>query len=155
MAVFALLLVMGPGGTQASSHREAPLISQDPLADNTDLYFFRTPNEDTVTIVANYIPLEEPNGGPNFNTFGDDVRYEIHIDNSGDGEEDITYRFRFKTKNMATNSFLFAGQRDDPFFVDLGPIFDLGRPPPLNTLHPTPPTPGARTDGVSPYNTHP
>src|SRR5215217_2586354 len=101
MAVFALLLVMAPGGTQASSHREAPLISQDPLADNTDLYFFRTPSSpdptvaDTVTIVANYIPLEEPNGGPNFNTFGDDVRYEIKVDNNGDGEEDITYRFRF------------------------------------------------------------
>src|SRR5215217_9489295 len=85
-------LAMLAFNTQASSHREAPLISQDPLADNTDLYFFRTPSSpdptvaDTVTIVANYIPLEEPNGGPNFNTFGDDVRYEIKVDNNGDGE---------------------------------------------------------------------
>jgi Domain of unknown function (DUF4331) len=230
MAVFALLLTMGPGGTRASSHREAPLISQDPLADNTDLYFFRTPNEDSVTIVANYIPLEEPNGGPNFNSFGDDVRYEIHIDNSGDGDEDITYRFRFKTKNLAPNSFLyagpqvasgddpnlfvqqtytvqrvtdgdgptiargivppvnvgprtiktsgadsaaayeevarksivttsngikiFAGQRDDPFFVDLGAIFDLGGLRPFNSLHLIPRTDGPGIDGVSGYNTH-
>src|SRR5437867_12092666 len=82
-----------------SSHREAPSISKDPVADNTDLYAFRDPVDPTkVTILANYIPLEEPAGGPNFFTFGDDVLYEILIDNNGDGVEDVVYQFRFKTK---------------------------------------------------------
>src|SRR5213080_4449299 len=85
-----------PGG--ASSHREAPLISQDPMADNTDLYAFRSPDRpDTVTIVANYIPLEAPASGPNFYSFDDKVVYDINIDNNGDGKEDLTYEFRFTT----------------------------------------------------------
>ena len=99
-AAVAVALVRGPGpeASRASSHREAPLISNDPAADNTDLYAFVSPDApNTVTIVANYIPLEQPAGGPNFASFGDDVRYEIKVDNNGDGEEDITYRFRFKT----------------------------------------------------------
>ena len=66
----------------ASSHREAPLISNDPLADNTDVYAFRSPDDpNTITIIANYIPFELPEGGPNYYTFGSDVRYEIHIKN--------------------------------------------------------------------------
>jgi hypothetical protein len=66
----------------ASSHREAPLIADDPLADNTDLYAFRSPdNPEMITIIANYIPLQLPHGGPNYYTFGQDIRYEIHIDN--------------------------------------------------------------------------
>src|SRR5437870_1168914 len=82
-----------------TSHREAPKISKDPVADNTDLYAFVSPDKpDTVTILANYIPREEPAGGPNFNTFGDDVLYEILVDNNGDGIEDVTYQFKFKTK---------------------------------------------------------
>jgi len=81
-----------------TSHREAPKISKDPVADNTDLYAFVSPDKpDTVTILANYIPLEEPAGGPNFNSFGDDVLYEIMVDNDGDGIEDVTYQFKFKT----------------------------------------------------------
>jgi hypothetical protein len=69
----------------ASSHREAPLISADPLADNTDVYAFVSPDAtDTVTLVANWIPLEAPNGGPNFYKFGDDVLYRINVDNDGD-----------------------------------------------------------------------
>ena len=81
-----------------SSHREAPEISKDPVADSTDLYAFVSPDRpDSVTIIANYIPLEEPAGGPNFYEFGDDVRYEIHISNSGDARADVTYRFRFTT----------------------------------------------------------
>src|ERR1700755_2438492 len=77
----------------ASSHREAPLISNDPLADNTDVYAFRSPdNSNTITIIANYIPFELPEGGPNYYTFGENIRYEIHIKNktttTGD---DITY----------------------------------------------------------------
>src|SRR5678815_5156690 len=67
----------------SSSHREAPLIANDPLADNTDLYAFRSPdNPNKVTIIANYVPLQLPSGGPNYNQFGEDIRYEIHIDNN-------------------------------------------------------------------------
>src|SRR2546425_7582399 len=90
-----------------TSHREAPKISKDPVADNTDLYAFVSPDKpDTVTILANYIPLEEPAGGPNFNTFGDDVLYEIMVDNNGDGIEDVTYRFTFWIKIGNPDTFL-------------------------------------------------
>ncbi|TMC67286.1 MAG: DUF4331 domain-containing protein, partial [Chloroflexi bacterium] len=87
---FLLLLVYGaaPQGAKASSHAEAPLISQDPRADNTDLYAFVSPeNTNTVTMVANYIPLEAPASGPNFYSFDDSVLYEINVDNNGDGED--------------------------------------------------------------------
>ncbi|PYR10511.1 MAG: hypothetical protein DMF99_11720 [Acidobacteria bacterium] len=216
-----------PGG--ASSHREAPLISQDPMADNTDLYAFRSPDRpDTVTIIANYIPLESPAGGPNFPAFDDTVLYEIHVDNDGDAKEDLTYQFRFQTETRNPDTFLyntgpiaslddpnwnrrqtytvrlirqgrggsekaevlgaslttppdnigprstpnyvaladaavhtlrggikvFAGQRDDPFFVDLGSVFDLAGLRPFNAFHaiPLPPEPGR--DAVARYNTH-
>jgi len=103
----ALLLSPGVPTARASSHREAPLISQDPEADNTDAYAFVSPDRpDTVTIVANYIPLEEPAAGPNFAAFGDDVLYAINIDNDGDGEEDIQYQFRFSTTIRNRESFL-------------------------------------------------
>ncbi|TMI56404.1 DUF4331 domain-containing protein, partial [Candidatus Bathyarchaeota archaeon] len=204
-----------------TSHREAPKISKDPVADNTDLYAFVSPDKpDSVTILANYVPLEEPAGGPNFNAFGDDVLYEIIIDNNGDGIENITYQFRFKTKignpdtflyntgpitslsdsswnvkqfysvtkvrgprrsgsstvlgnnlptppvnigprstpnytdlaNAAVNTLsdgsnVFAGQRDEAFYVDLGSIFDLGTLRPFQNLHliPTPAAPGVDT----------
>jgi hypothetical protein len=88
----ALALAVLASTAVASSHREAPLISEDPTADNTDLDAFVSPDRpDTVTIIANYIPLEEPAGGPNFNKFGDDVLYAINVDNDGDGdgEEDV------------------------------------------------------------------
>ena len=79
-----------------SSHREAPEISKDPVADSTDLYAFVSPDRpDTVTLIANYVPLQAPTGGPNFYEFGDDVLYEIHVDNDGDGQADITYQFHF------------------------------------------------------------
>jgi hypothetical protein len=212
----------------ASSHREAPLISQDPMADNTDLYAFRSPDRpDTVTIIANYIPLEQPAGGPNFPAFDDTVLYEIHVDNDGDARDDITYQFRFHTETRNPDTFLyntgpigslddpnwnrrqtysvtrvtrehgeagaevlgdglttppdnigprstpaydllanaavhalpsgitvFAGQRDDPFFVDLGSIFDLAGLRPFNPLHliPLPAEPGR--DAIANYNTH-
>ena len=91
-----------------SSHREAPAISKDPVADNTDLYAFVDPNDSgKVTILANFIPLEEPAGGPNFFTFGDDVLYEILIDNNGDGIEDVVYQFRFRTELQDPNTFLY------------------------------------------------
>jgi hypothetical protein len=226
-AAITLALVRGsaPQAAKASSHREAPLISQDPTADNTDLYAFVSPDRpDSVTIVANYVPLEQPAGGPNFASFGDDVRYELKVDNTGDGVEDITYRFRFDTKTRNKGTFLyntgpidslhdtdwnrpqtyrvtrikkngnvttlgrglltppvdvgprstphyedlaadavhnlhrgikvFAGQRDDPFFVDLGSIFDLAGLRPLNSLHAIPLDNADGVDGVSGYNTH-
>jgi len=220
----ALLLSPAVPTASASSHREAPLISQDPEADNTDTYAFVSPDRpDTVTIVANYIPLEEPAGGPNFNAFGDDVLYAINIDNNGDGAEDIQYQFRFQTTIRNPGSFLynsgpitslddpnwnmpqtytvtrveggkstvlgagvkvppvnvgprstpgyealaaaavtdlpggikvFAGQRDDPFFVDLGSVFDLAGLRPFNNAHLIPLAPGPGVDGVSGFNTH-
>ncbi len=91
-----------------SSHREAPEISKDPVADNTDVYAFVSPDRpDTVTLIANYIPLEGPDGGPNFYEFGDDVLYEIHIDNDNDGDDDIVYSFRFSVDVRNPNTFLY------------------------------------------------
>src|SRR5262245_2291314 len=212
---------------RASSHREAPLISQDPTADNTDLYAFVSPDlPNTVTIIANYIPLEQPAGGPNFPAFDDSVLYEIHVDNNGDSKEDLTYQFRFTTQTRNPDSFLynvgpitslsdtnwnrpqtysvtlvkgdrnghgellgsniptppdnigprstpnydtlaaaaitplpngikvFAGQRDDAFFVDLGSIFDLAGLRPFNDSHIFPLAAGAGHDGVAKFNTH-
>src|SRR5215467_7517005 len=102
-----------------SSHREAPEISKDPVADNTDVYAFVSPDKpDTVTLIANYIPLEGPAGGPNFFEFGDDVLYEINIDNDGDALAEITYQFRFQTTLRNPNTFLYntgpIGSLDDP-----------------------------------------
>src|SRR6516162_7869162 len=91
-----------------SSHREAPEISKDPVADSTDLYAFVSPDQpDTVTLITNYIPLQEPSGGPNFYEFGDSVRYEINVDNNGDGLADVTYRFDFETRLRDKDTFLY------------------------------------------------
>jgi hypothetical protein len=91
-----------------SSHREAPEISKDPVADNTDVYAFVSPDRPgTVTLVANFIPAQQPFGGPNFFEFGDDVLYEIHISNSGTARADISYQFRFNTKIINPNTFLY------------------------------------------------
>ncbi len=88
----------GPIEVTASSHREAPLIAGDPRADNTDVYAFVSPdNASTVTLIANWIPFEEPNGGPNFYTWADDTRYNIKIDNDGDALPDLTYTWVFDT----------------------------------------------------------
>jgi hypothetical protein len=201
-AIAAVALVPPFGG--ASSHREAPSISQDPSADNTDVYAFRSPDSPgTATLIANYVPFQEPAGGPNFYRFSDEVKYEVKVDNTGDGVADITYELRFDTRINNPDTFLyntgpvtydaarraytnlnlvqtytlrkitrnakgrmvvrtlgrnlltppnnvgprstpdyeslvapavhsfkdgtkvFAGQRDDPFFVDLGGTFDL------------------------------
>lgn len=91
----------------ASSHREAPLISRDPLADNTDLYAFRSPdNPNTITIIANYMPFELPEGGPNYYNFSPSVRYEIHIKNdAATSGDDITYRFTFQQTNEDATTF--------------------------------------------------
>ncbi len=205
LTVASLILFTNQNETDASSHREAPLISLDPLADNTDLYAFRSPEDpNSVTIVANYIPLELPEGGPNYATFGEDIHYEVHIKNQtstgslGSAKDDITYRFTFSQTNEDPTTFfnirlgkqnlkttyvcekstdggsswttivsngvvppnnigprsidggagmnasysslvsqaittassgekIFCGPRDDPFFVDLGGVFDLGQ----------------------------
>jgi Domain of unknown function (DUF4331) len=102
-----------------SSHREAPGISKDPVADNTDLYAFVSPDKpDTVTLIASYLPAEYPPGGPNFFEFGDDVLYEIHIDNDADAEPEITYQFRFQTQIRNPDTFLY----------NTGPITALDSP---------------------------
>ena len=96
---------MSLGG--ASSHREAPLSSQDPVADHTDVYAFVAPDaSDAVTLVGNWIPFEGAAGGPNFYRFGDDVLYTFNVDNNGDAVQDVTYEFRFRTvvNNAATTS---------------------------------------------------
>ena len=104
-----------------SSHREAPEISKDPVADSTDVYAFMSPDKSgMVTLIANYIPLEAPDGGPNFYEFADDVLYEIHIDNTGDGNPDISYQFTFTTVNNIPSSFLYND----------GPITSLTPPSP-------------------------
>jgi hypothetical protein len=91
-----------------SSHREAPEISKDPVADNTDVYAFVNPNDASkVTFIANFIPLQKPEGGPNFYEFGDDVLYEIHVSNKGDAKSDIIYEFRFHTKVRNNKTFLY------------------------------------------------
>jgi hypothetical protein len=193
-----------------SSHREAPEISKDPVADSTDLYAFVSPDSPTsVTLIANYVPLQPADGGPNFFEFGDNVLYEILIDNNGDSVADISYQFQFTTTVKNPNTFLyntgpiqslassswnrvqtysvrrvdyphgrvtnlgsnlpcppcnigplstpnyaaglavpaiqsvaggvkvFAGQRAEGFFVDLGSIFDLGILRPLAPMHNT------------------
>lgn len=96
ISVFSVVLM-------SSSHREAPMISNDPLADNTDLYAFKSPtNPNKIIIIANYIPGQLPNGGPNYYSFGENVRYEIHIDNDVTTKgDDIVYRFTFH-KQMKT-----------------------------------------------------
>jgi len=120
-AVFVAMLALAWSGHigTASSHREAPLISQDPLADNTDVYAFVSPaSPDKVTLIANFIPLELPDSGPNFWKFDDNVLYEIMVDNNGDAVEDITFQFRFRTETRNVNTFLYnTGQitsLDDP-----------------------------------------
>jgi hypothetical protein len=220
----ALTAVSGEPRTGiASSHREAPFISKDPEADNTDVYAFVSPDKPgTVTLIANYIPFELPSGGPNFNEFANDVLYAIHIDNDGDGREDISYEFRFETRIRNRNTFLyntgpitslddpdwnmpqfysvtrregfrttrlgnnlptppvnvgvrstpnyealaaaavhtlgdtkvFAGQRDDPFFVDLGSVFDLLGLRPFNGAHLIPQPAAAGVDNVAGFNLH-
>jgi hypothetical protein len=102
-----------------SSHREAPEVAKDPVADSTDVYAFVSPDRpSTVTLIANYIPLQEPAGGPNFYEFGEDVRYEIHIDNDGDGLADISYQFDFRTVLRDPGTFLY----------NTGPIRSLDSP---------------------------
>ena len=99
---------LGPVGASASSHREAPLISGAPQYDNTDVYAFVSPDDpDTVTMIANWIPFEEPAGGPNFYPFATDARYHIKIDNDGDAKADIVYRWEFRNHYRTRDTFLY------------------------------------------------
>lgn len=206
---------------ESSSHREAPLIANDPLADNTDVYAFRCPDDtNSVCLIADYIPFELPMGGPNYSTFGENIRYEIHVkNNSATAGDDITYRFIFTRVNQDTTTFfnirlgkqnikatytceksvgggafttivtngivppnnigprsinnpnlglgmtedqliagsiasatsgetIYCGPADDPFFVDLGGIFDLGATRGGGS------GPNAPKDGLAGYNCH-
>ena len=121
VAAAALVGAVGPSGATASSHREAPLISDDPAADNTDVYAFVSPDRpDTVTIIANYIPFEDPAGGPNYYRFDPTVLYELNVDNDGDADEDVAYQFRFATSVSNPDTFLYnTGPVTSPTDPDL------------------------------------
>ncbi|GLZ41942.1 hypothetical protein Acsp05_55660 [Actinokineospora sp. NBRC 105648] len=114
------LVGLAPGTATASSHREAPLIAGDPPADNTDVYAFVSPDKpDTVTLIANWYPFQEPNGGPNFYPWATDAHYDINIDNDGDAKADLTYRWTFRTDDRrGKNTFLY----------DNGPVTSLDDP---------------------------
>lgn len=100
LGVCGLALLL-PGGADAASHREAPFITELPKVDGTDFYVFRSYEDgkaDTITMLANYQPLQDPYGGPNYFTLDDRALYEIHVDNNGDAKEDLTFQFRFKNE---------------------------------------------------------
>jgi hypothetical protein len=114
-----LMTTLAPAQSMASSHREAPLIAGTPSLDNTDLYAFVSPDApDTVTMVANWQPFSEPNGGPNFYPFAEHTAHDIHIDNNGDARADITYRWTFTT----------TYQNPDTFLYNTGPVTSLTDP---------------------------
>jgi hypothetical protein len=126
LVAIAVAVPLGIG----SSHREAPLTALDPTADDTDVYAFTAKNdpatarneEEQLTVVANWIPFEDPAGGPNFYRFDDRARYYINVDNNGDGRADVRYRFKFKTTYADSNSFLYAAPQvtsldDEQLFV--------------------------------------
>jgi hypothetical protein len=115
----AVLATSAPQGAVASSHREAPLVAGVPRLDNTDVYAFVSPDKtDTVTMIANWLPFQEPNGGPNFYAFAEQTAYDINIDNDGDARADITYRWWFFDKYRSKNTFLY----------NTGPVTSLDDP---------------------------
>src|SRR5262245_5661361 len=120
MMVVALAVMALPSGqVGASSHREAPMISKDPTADVTDVYAFVSPDmTNTVTLISNWIPLQQPHGGPNFYTFDDSVLYEMNVDTNGDGRANVSYQFKFRTEV----------QNDQTFLYNTGPIGSLNDP---------------------------
>lgn len=114
-----LALLASASAATASSHREAPLIAEDQYVDNTDVYTFISPSDPSkLVIVANYVPLLLPSSGPNFYKFSDDARYEIHIDNDGDAEEDLVYRYTFDSRTKNGGTFLY----------NTGPVAGLDSP---------------------------
>jgi hypothetical protein len=108
---------LGPSSATASSHREAPLIAADPAVDNTDLYAFVSPERPGyVTLIANWQPFEEPNGGPNFYPFASDATYLIKVDSDGDAKPDAVFRWKFKNIDKRGNS---------TFLYNNGPVTSL------------------------------
>src|ERR671910_655305 len=123
----ATAAALAPG----SSHREAPKILADPTADNTDVYAFTAPDAPgSLTVVANWIPLEEPAGGPYFGKLDPEARYYVKIDNTGDGREDVAYRWQFNHRFRNPGSFLYAAPTvdsvDDPD-INFVQTYDLYR----------------------------
>jgi hypothetical protein len=119
VAAIGVFVGLGPTPGGASSHREAPLIAADPQADNTDLYAFVSPDTpNKVTIISNFIPFEEPAGGPNFYQFGTGVRYDVRIDNNGDARPDVVYRWTFHNHIRNPDTFLY----------NTGPVTSLDDP---------------------------
>ena len=101
---------LAPGTASASSHREAPGITDAPEYDNTDVYAFISPDKGrTVTLVGNWIPMEEPGGGPKFYPWATDAAYDFHIDNDGDAKADLTYRWTFTNSRTPGPSDSFSG----------------------------------------------
>lgn len=116
LLLLSSVLVSNSSLVSASSHREAPLIARDPLADTTDVYAFVSPDKpDTVTLIGSWIPFEGPQGGPYYYSFADDVIYELHVDNVGDAKPHLTYRFTFQSTIA----------KDDTFLYNTGPITSL------------------------------
>ena len=142
---FVLALCVALNGLQvfASSHAEAPLISMDRFADNTDTYAFRSVEpgrEGFVTLIANYIPLQDPSAGPQFFRFDDTVLYEIKIDNTGDGVEDIVYQFQFTTQIVNGSSILgMSGVNEDAVISSLNDV-DYNMPQTYSVTRVRPPS---------------
>ena len=119
-----LLLALAAGTAFASSHREAPALTAMPKVDATDLYMFRSyeaGRQDYVTLIANYQPFQDPQGGPNFYMFDPDALYEIHVDNNGDAKEDLTFQFRFQNTSKAT-ALTVGGKQVKIPLVNSGPV---------------------------------
>src|SRR4051812_20761462 len=124
---------LAPSSSKASSHREAPLISEDPTVDNTDLYAFRSPDKpDTLTILANYIPGEDPAAGPNYYTFSQRAKYLIYVDRNGDGRPDISWNFQFRTP---TGPYFLGNTQQTWVAKRNGVVFAKGKTP-INNIGP-------------------
>ena len=128
----SLLIVAGaaalsPVPAGASSHREAPGITDQPKYDNTDVYAFVSPDDpDSVTLIGNWIPMEEPAGGPNYYPFATDARYEFHVDNDGDAKADLTYRYTFRDDRTPRPADSFSGL--GTFLYNNGQVTSLDDP---------------------------
>src|SRR3990170_989677 len=108
IALATSFFALAPEDGSASSHREAPLVSADPQVDSTDLYAFVSPDDpSSVTLISNWIPFEEPAGGPNFFAFAEGVRYDINVSNDGDAAPEIVYRWRFRDHYRNPSTFLY------------------------------------------------
>ena len=121
----ALCAAIVAPAAQASSHREAPFITRQPKVDATDFYMFRSyepGRADFVTLIANYVPLQDPQAGPNYFAMDPDALYEIHVDNNGDAKEDLTFQFRFQNTNKDTKLTVGGKQVAIPLVINGGAI---------------------------------